>query len=80
MAHSYESHFGPTSDTIDVAQFICSATDLETQTPISVPVFSTSPSSVAGFDAMSQLPEDYKESIAEECRYVPFYQVKFLST
>jgi len=73
MAHSYESHFGPASDLIHVAQFIQDATELEMQAPISVPMFSTSPSSVAGFGAMDQLPEEYKESIAEECRYVIFH-------
>ncbi|KIM91888.1 hypothetical protein PILCRDRAFT_809875 [Piloderma croceum F 1598] len=67
MAHSYESQFGPASDPIDIAQFIRIATELETQAPISVPMFSPSPCSVAGFEAMDQLPEEYKESVAEEC-------------
>lgn len=75
MAHSYESHFGPASDPIDVARFIQIATELEKQTPVSRP----SPDSVAGFQALDQLPEEYKDSIANECRYVCFYLSKFLS-
>jgi len=70
MAHSYESQFGPASDPIDIAQFVRTAIELETQAPVSVPMFSPSPSSVAGFEAMDQLPEEYKESVSEECRYV----------
>jgi hypothetical protein len=70
MAHTYESQFGPASDPIDIAQLIRTATELETQALISVPMFSPSPCSVAGFEAMDQLPEEYKESVAEECRCV----------
>lgn len=77
MSHSYESHFGPPSDQIDIAQFIEAATVLETRTPASILVFSTSPSSVAGFEEFDQLPEDQKESIASECRYVPSTHVAF---
>ena len=76
MAHTNDSHFGPASDPIDIAQFIWAATELELQAPTSMPIFSISPASVAGFEAMGQLPEEYKDSIAEECRYELFYQLK----
>lgn len=70
MAHSHESHFGPPSDPIDITQFIQAATELETEIPNSIPVFATSPSSIAGYEAMEQLPREYKQSIMEECRFV----------
>ena len=79
MAHSYEAHFGPASDPIDIVQFIRDATELETQAPVSIPMFSTSPRSVAGFEAMIQLPEDYKDSIAEECGYVHSHKFNYSS-
>jgi snRNA-activating protein complex subunit 3 len=78
MAQSYESQFGPASNQIDVAQFIQAATELETQTSVYMPIFSPSPRSVAGFDAMGQLPEEYHDSIAEECRYVLYLSVDVL--
>lgn len=69
MAYSFESQFGPASDPIDVAQFIQYANLLEVQ---SVPVFSTSPGSVAGYEALQQLPEELTDSIVAECRYVSY--------
>lgn len=70
MAHSHESYFGPPSDPIDIALFIQYATLLEMQNPIPMPVFSVSPSSVAGYEVLQQSPEELKDSIVAECRYV----------
>ena len=73
MAHAYEAQFGPVSDLIDIGHFIQSAIHLETQSPILAPVFSTSPTSVTGYEAFQQLPEEIKDSIAAECRYVSLF-------
>lgn len=68
MAHAHESHFGPPSDALNIREFIDSAKELERTK--SAPIFVPSHVSVAGFEAMEQLPGEFRDSIAEECWFV----------
>jgi hypothetical protein len=55
MAYGHESHIGPPSDLINIADFIQEASDLES-------------TSVAVKDRWNNLSEDRKTAIATECR------------
>lgn len=70
MSYSYESYFGPASEPINIGAFVQS-THVETQPqPTGGYVCRTSSASIAGFDILSKLPEEYRTSLSAECRYV----------
>ncbi|KII92802.1 hypothetical protein PLICRDRAFT_37596 [Plicaturopsis crispa FD-325 SS-3] len=66
MAHAHESHFGPPSQPIDVAQFIQSAVALKTRDTKPTDVFSHE-GSFGGLESLADVPEAAKNAIEEEC-------------
>lgn len=71
MSYSYESHFGPASELIEIGAFIQAAVHVETQLgSTGGRVFNTSTVSIIGSDALGDFPEDYRSSLSAECRSV----------